>query len=254
AGGSTRLGCSSRLPWFETAERGAAPPFSLHLGCSSPPSAPADRLALTLSLDDAAVAMVSYQIAAVGPSAIHKPPPPELLAAFRDVLAHASRLLVADPVPMNDPNRPALSLSGGAANGAFAAGYMYALLWMRELARVHANQAQSALLDQERFGTVAGSSVGSLISLPLDLYFTDAKPSPDLGPAIEACIREGSGKVAPRSDRPLQDCALAKLEHDFVANEWDLLCARQGSVLDLLKPDAKSVLKFDPLDKNRLAP
>ena len=112
AGGGTRLSCSSRLPWFQPAERGAAPSFSLHLGCSSPPSTEADRLALALSLDDAAIAIVSYQIAAVGPSAIHVSPPPELLAALREVLVHASRLLIADPVPMNDPNRPALSLSG----------------------------------------------------------------------------------------------------------------------------------------------
>jgi hypothetical protein len=157
-------------------------------------------------------------------------------------------------VPVHDPNLPALSLSGGAANGAFVAGYVYAMLWVREMARVHGSPAQRALLDKERFSTVFGSSVGSLISLPLDLYFTDVAPPAQLAPAIDACIREGSGKIAPRSDRPLQDCALAKLEHDFVANEWELLCARRGTALDLLKPATKSLLKFDPLDKNTVAP
>ena len=259
AGGGTRLACSERLPWFEPTGRdrrdsGSDPPFSLRLGCSSPPSTEGDRLAITLSLDDAALAIVSYQIAAHGPSAIHAPPPPELLAAFRDALGHAARLLLAEPVPVHDTNQPALALSGGAANGAFSAGYMYALLWMREMARVHATPAQTTLLDRERFSSASGSSVGALISLPLDLYFTDAKPAPELAPVIEACIRHGSGRVAPRTDRPLQDCALARLERDFVANEWDLLCARDGSVLDLLKSNSKSLLKFDPLDKNTLVP
>ena len=253
AGGGTRPDCFSRLPWFTPRKGAGSASFELHLGCSSPPSNEADRLALTLSLDDAAVAIVSYQIAALGPDVIHTPPPPPLLAAFHGALAHASRLLLADPVPVQDPNWPALSLSGGAANGAFAAGYLYALLWMRETARGYASPAQCTVLDGERFGSASGSSVGSLISLPLDLYFTDAKPPPELGPALAACIREGSAK-APRSDRPLQECALAKLEHDFVANEWDLLCAQPGSALDLLKPASKSLLRFDPLDENTLVP
>ena len=250
----TRLGCSSRLPWFKPDAPGVEPPFSLHLGCNAPPSTEADRLALAASLDDAAVAIVSYQIAALGPSAVHGPPPKELLSAFRDALLHGAQLLRADPVPVHDPNLPALSLSGGAANGAFVAGYVYAMLWMREMARVHGSPAQCALLDKERFSSAFGSSVGALISLPLDLYFTDVAPPASLAPAIDACIRSGSGKVAPRSDRPLQDCALAKLEHDFVANEWELLCARSGTVLDLLKPSTKSLLKFDPLDRNTLVP
>jgi len=254
AGGGTRPTCSSRLAWLKPAARGATPPFSLQFGCTSPPSSEADRLALAASLDDAAVAVVSYQMAALGPSVIHEQPPRALLAALGGALSHASRLLRAEPVAVHDPNQPALSLSGGAANGAFAAGYVYALLWMRELARAHGSAAQSALLDKERFSAAFGSSVGSLISLPLDLYFTDAQPPPELAPAIDACIREGSGKVAPRNDRSLQDCALAKLERDFVVNEWDLLCARPGSALDLLKPDTKSLLQFDPLDKNRLEP
>jgi hypothetical protein len=259
AKGGTRIACSERLPWFEPngqspRDPGPNPPFSLRLRCTSPPSTEADRLALALSLDDAAIAIVSYQMAALGPSVLGAPPSKDLLAAFRQALAHAARLLSADPVTVHDPNQPALSLSGGAANGAFAAGYMYALLWTREVARAHASPAQCALLDRERFNSAAGSSVGSLISLPLDLYFTDAKPPPALASAIEACVREGSGKVAPRSDRPLQDCALAKLEHDFVANEWDLLCARSGTALDLLKPNSKSLLKFDPLDNQTLAP
>jgi hypothetical protein len=254
ASGGARLSCAPKLPWFTPATEGTSPPFSLRLPCSAPPSAEGDRLALAASLDDAAVAIVSYQTAALGPSIVRAPPPPDLLAAFGEALAHGSRLLVADPVAVHDPNVPALSLSGGAANGAFVAGFVYAMLWMREVARAHATPQQCALLDKQRFSSAFGSSVGSLISLPLDLYFTDQAPPANLGPAVDACIKTGSGKVAPRTDRSLQDCALAKLEHDFVANEWDLLCARPGSALELLKPNLKSLLKFDPLDQNTLAP
>lgn len=253
ASGGSRLSCSPKLPWFKPLEGGPAP-FSLRFPCNAPPSAEGDRLALAASLDDAAVAIVSYQTAALGPSIVRAEPPADLLAAFGDALAHGSRLLSADPVAVHEPKDPALSLSGGAANGAFVAGFVYAMLWMREMARVYASPGQCALLDKERFSSAFGSSVGSLISLPLDLYFTDEAPPPNLGPALDACIKTGSGRIAPRTDRPLQDCALAKLEHDFVANEWDLLCARPGSALELLNPSTKSLLKFDPLDQNTLAP
>ncbi len=254
ASGGTRLSCSAKLPWLQSTEPGTSPAFSLRFPCHAPPSAETDRLALAASLDDAAVAIVSYQIASFGPSVVRAPAPPLLLAAFGDALGHGSRLLLADPVQVHDPNEPVLSLSGGAANGAFVAGFMYAMLWTREMARVYATPAQSALLYKERFSSAFGSSVGSLISLPIDLYFTEEAPPPNLAPAIDACVRAGSGKIAPRTDRPLQDCALAKLEHDFVSNEWDLLCARPGSALKLLHPDIKSLLKFDPLDRNTLAP
>ena len=37
-----------------------------------------------------------------------------------------------------------------------------------------------------------------------------------------------------------------------MANEWDLLCARKGSALQLLTPDAKSLLRFDPLQAGHI--
>ena len=55
-----------------------------------------------------------------------------------------------------------------------------------------------------------------------------------LGPALDACIREGSTKSALRPERAFQACGLALLEHDFVASEADLLCAQPGSALDLI--------------------
>jgi hypothetical protein len=212
-----------------------------------------DRLALALALEDASVAFVNYVIAAYGPVSARGAPSADVAKALGPTLAHGAALLRADPTT-HDTSLPALSLSGGAANGAFVAGFMYALLWLREGARAYGNPAESALVDRERFGSAFGSSVGSLISLPLDLYFTDATPPPSLAPKLETCIREGSGRPAARTDRPLQDCGLALLEHDFVASESDLLCARPGSALDLLQPSAKSIIRFDPLEHGRLEP
>src|SRR5262249_28917598 len=182
----------------------SAPQLTLDFGCKKPLET-ADRLALALALDDAGVTFTSYLLAALGPSALRSAPPPDIAKSLGPALAHAANLLKADPAT-HDATLPALSLSGGAANGSFVAGFMYALLWIREQGRANGSPPQSALIDRERFGSAFGSSVGSLISLPLDLYFTDAAPPPTLAPALDACIREGSGKVAARKDRPLQDC------------------------------------------------
>ena len=74
-------------------------------------------------------------------------------------------------------------------------------------------------------------------------------PLASLAPAIDACIREGRGRVTTGTARPLQDCALALLQYDFVANEWDLLCAQPGSALGPLKTNTKSLLRFDSARK-----
>ena len=63
---------------------------------------------------------------------------------------------------------------------------MYGLLFIREQARAHGTPPQCAAIDRERFGASFGSSVGSLISLPLDLYFTDAAPPPAFEPGVAA--------------------------------------------------------------------
>src|SRR5205085_758468 len=58
-------------------------------------------------------AIVSYQLASIGPSVIHGPLPTPVRAAFGRTLQHVSQLLAADPVPTHDTQLPALSLSGG---------------------------------------------------------------------------------------------------------------------------------------------
>jgi hypothetical protein len=255
AQGGSRKACLPWLPWIKPSAAPTpfeGPQFSIRFSCRAP-LGEADRLALALALDDASAAFMSYVVAALGHPTVHAVPPVEDTKALAPTLAHAASILKADPA-VHDTGAPALSLSGGAANGAFVAGFLYALLWVREEARYFASPAQRTAIDRERFGSALGSSVGSLISLPLDLYFTDTLPPPSLGPALDACISKGSGSLPARADRRLEDCALALLEHDFVTSESELLCARPGSALDLMKPNAKSVIRFDPLEHGRIEP
>jgi hypothetical protein len=155
---------------------------------------------------------------------------------------------------VQDPNRPALSLSGGAASGAFAAGFMYAMLSTREQARVYGSPAQSKLLDQERFGSASGSSVGSLIGVPLDLYFTDAKPPSELRAGHRSVPAEESPQgVGARRARAPAVCAgdaRGRFRRQRVGPA--LRAARLGA--RSLEARCQSLLKFDPLDEKRLGP
>src|SRR5437868_3514338 len=110
AKGEARSACLPALPWIKPGATTAAP-FSLQFACKQP-LGDADRLALALSLDDAAVAFTSYALAAFGPSTIRNPPPAEIANALASALAHAAALLKADPAP-HDTSYFALSLSGG---------------------------------------------------------------------------------------------------------------------------------------------
>ena len=65
---------------------------------------------------------------------------------------------------------PALALRGGAANGAFSAGFLFELLSLRERALPRDDDGQKYL-----FSTMVGTSVGALIAQILDLYFVDPK-------------------------------------------------------------------------------
>jgi hypothetical protein len=63
---------------------------------------------------------------------------------------------------------PALALSGGSSNGAFTAGFLFELFSLRERALPPEGDG-----GKYRFSAVVGTSVGSLISQLVDLYFVD---------------------------------------------------------------------------------
>ena len=194
---------------------------------------------------------------------------------------------------------PVLVLSGGSANGAFTAGVLFELLWAREramkkvLAGVPAEDQEWTRASIERgtrFSALVGTSVGSLISQLLDLYFVDpsTKPTAAQKELLERCIEKGvepskaedlakpskagqlgcfSGwpestypsfdpKLAP--DRPFQMCALRKLVNSFVdIEESQLLCVQPGSITraaGILGEPTTGLIRFDPMTSTIVDP
>ncbi len=67
---------------------------------------------------------------------------------------------------------PTLALSGGGANGAFSAGFLFELLSLRERALLAEGDPSDR--GKYRFSALVGTSVGALIAQILDLYFVDS--------------------------------------------------------------------------------
>lgn len=202
-----------------------------------------------------------------------------LAAASATALLHIGGVLDATPSIANT-SHPALALSGGAANGAFTAGYLYELLLDRELALGELQPAPRLKADQQaRFGTIVGTSVGSLQSQIVDLYFSSgAAPSPasdffsrdagydpnydaDAGPRVE------DGGVyelypAPRlpeiAGRELQHRVLEILYRSFVTlDERTLICAENApatALVGLLAESRPNLMRFDPMTINIIDP
>jgi hypothetical protein len=192
---------------------------------------------------------------------------PQALDGYQKAFATAVRLLEKDPAPagQNTPRvtQPVLALSGGAANGSFTAGYLHALLSMREVVLDElrksgpAGQAAAARVDaRTRFGGAASTSVGTLVGLPLDLYFSDVEGAKlaALEPHLRECLASPSG---PLGERAVQRCALRFLRHEFTErSEHHLLCHEPGTVLPLFSVFGQrtNLLRFDPLANDILRP
>ncbi|APR76742.1 Hypothetical protein A7982_02089 [Minicystis rosea] len=159
---------------------------------------------------------------------------------------------------------PTVAMSGGAASGAFTAGYLFAMLDLRERTIAARRQAGDAaaverIRTRERFGAATGASVGALLATLLDLYFADASPLASAKlpeptrKALEACI--GAGPISGAGDRLPQACALALMEREFTArSEWHHLCVENADVLDLLGSKASSFMRFDPMRRRLIEP
>ncbi len=91
---------------------------------------------------------------------------PSALKAIADIVANTT------PRTEETEDAPALALSGGAANGAFSAGFMFELLSLRERALLAENDRSDR--GRYRFSALVGTSVGALIAQILDLYFVDS--------------------------------------------------------------------------------
>jgi hypothetical protein len=181
----------------------------------------------------------------------------------------AVRLLERDPehASKDGPARaelPMVAMSGGAAGGAFTAGYVHALLSAREeaiAARQKANDAAAVerIRTRERFGAATGASVGALVAQILDLYFSDASANhaaplpPALRQDLEACL--GAGPIKDAGDRLAQACALELLRHEFTwHSEWHHLCVEDAGIKDLLGDKASNLMRFDPMHQRVIDP
>lgn len=170
----------------------------------------------------------------------------EMRVGLANGLAASARTLKGTPhlpaTGRSAASHPALALSGGAANGSFSAGYLHALLGVREaaLARVAQDDRdrRDALDAQWRFAGAASTSVGTLVSLALDLYFTDTEANRK---AALDLLRTHFSSPAPDDPDPW-----------VPIDETRLLCARKGNLLQVLgvwpeKGRKTSVFRFDPL-------
>lgn len=231
-----------------------------------------DRLRLARSLLDTGEALFAKHLARGGaPDAAideHRGATRAVVKNAALILRHESNALQKAAPPYRPRvEQPALALSGGAANGAFTAGYLHAMLSLRETAITQCggqpgskdkNLAQLAETEY-RFSGAAGTSVGSLISMLVDLYFARGdKLTPDQAGAVRRCLadarRGGVGDGHVPAKRALQACALAKLRRELsTRNEWDLLCVEPGTIFDLLG-SRPNMLRFTPLIEQIVRP
>jgi predicted acylesterase/phospholipase RssA len=92
---------------------------------------------------------------------------PAALRAVANILANTS------PRPSRIDDAPVLALSGGAANGAFSAGFVFELLALRERALARDDDPR-----KYQFSALVGTSAGALIAQILDMYFVERDPNP----------------------------------------------------------------------------
>ena len=178
-----------------------------------------------------------------------------------------------------------LALSGGSANGAFTAGFMFELLSARERALLEMPDANQRLAADQasKFEAVVGTSVGALISQVLDLYYVS--PTATLSASQAAAISDCNAfvpeplKVGSRAsscydgaasaqfpgletlkgtDRALQRCALTKLYRFFAYdNEQQLMCIENApatAVVGLLAQRRPNLVRFDEMSRQVLDP
>jgi hypothetical protein len=216
----------------------------------------------------------------------------EVDRAALGALARVARLLAATRPPQRPRTyeRPVLALSGGSANGAFVAGFLFELLWARERALLELDDP-GARRDQDAaslFSGLVGTSVGALLSQVLDLYLVDPAVHDGLTPAQQAYLAQCLGDQAldldpgelstnpagcfegsprrhfpglePRlaAGRPIQACALTLLHRAFTqSQEQDLMCVEPGAVtraVGLLGPRRVGLVRFDAMTRKLIDP
>jgi hypothetical protein len=252
--------CGARHLWQHVWQWDGQTTSPSALRCAVPVDRP-DQLRLAVAIADVGEVLYTLNFSVTGRLGDQEVLDERIRSAVPAALRVAVQTLKATPpTPVNRPgNLPVLSLSGGAANGAFTAGYLYTLLLVREVAIARAiQQGDPALLTRieqaERFDAAVGTSAGTLAALLVDLYFASNQDlPPGTRPALDRCLAERHGEPLVHASRPVQACALGRLRTDFIQEEWQLFCAVNGSILDLFQ-DTRGALRFDPLLTNFLQP
>ncbi|NUO51472.1 MAG: patatin-like phospholipase family protein [Polyangiaceae bacterium] len=194
-----------------------------------------DKLRMLTAIGHAAEAMVTYELETFGPAALEAPMAQDVRDSFKKAIGQAATTLRCDgtnsatqcatqstsrarKIPAD---APALALSGGAANGAYPAGFLYELLMARaEGIRVDARAKA------EGFSVTTGTSVGALLAPIVDLALSDdTTPS---AVALDWCKVRTRATTRPGT---AHECALDFLEYVSKVNEWDLLCVEDASFL-----------------------
>ena len=153
--------------------------------------------------------------------------------------------------------RATLALSGGAANGAFMAGYLFELLQARSYAA-----SKDPLAKKEGFDAVVGTSVGALIAPIVELAFVDAPVSPH---ALDWCANQlrlhaSSADSSGSDPKSATECSIALLDHYFnQISEPDLLCAEDAVFVEFVAgafcpPDKPSLGRFWPMERDIVRP
>ena len=256
--GAAMRACFDRLPFLNARTEWRVSP-----SCAAPPE---DQVRLATRLALAGEVGYASLLSSSGGRET-KAFRPRALEGYQRAFATAARLLEKDPAPAGQSTprvtQPVLALSGGAANGSFTAGYLHALLSMREVLLEElrkagpAGQSAAERVDAKtRFGGAASTSVGTLVGLPLDLYFSDVAGArlAALEPHLRDCLGTASGELG---ERAVQRCALRFLRREFTErSEHHLLCHEKGTVLPLFSVlgQRTNLLRFDPLANDILRP
>ncbi len=195
---------------------------------------------------------------------------------------HGRTLALTPPAQVAQNDLPVLALSGGAANGAFTAGFLYELLSTREAALATLPEADREAADaQSRFAAVVGTSVGAVLSQLLDFLWAEEGPlTPPQQAFLDACNADplDTALAAPRTSStdcfsggpaspfptlpmpssPRRTCALKMMLKYFAdSDETELLCAEPGSVtraLGFLGSPTLNLMRFDPLQNAPMSP
>lgn len=207
-------------------------------------------------------------------------------AAAPEAISRVARLLEATPA--SDSSAPVLALSGGSANGAFVAGFLFELLWARERALLEATDAaeKDTFERGSRFSGLVGTSVGALLSQLLDFYAVapDAPLTDGQRRSLDSCLAYRAAPLDPGalSDnpsgcfegypgrdfpgfepgvlaaRPIQACALTQLHRYFTdVDEHDLMCIEPGAItraVGYLGKPTLGLVRFDPMSLGILDP